>query len=158
MYSFANLSNKTKDFINVTACGFKPQVRNIGLANALAKYLVLPSSEVENQEEFFIDNCFTKVREDASAFNELCVIDVDTVISLAKQFWRLRYNALYQEERIYVNTLNATAMDFFGIGMVLSPEVCKTLSEEAKDCITATNGYFEVFKELNGIKINSNQF
>lgn len=148
MYSFANLNNQNKDFINRVAFLFKPEIRNIGLANAIAIGLVLPTSEVENPDEFYIDNCFTKAREDISIINEITVVDVETVLNLIKLFWKIRYNVLYQRERIYVNSQQTNAMDFFGLGMILPLNIYQVLADNSSACITASNGYTSIMKDV----------
>lgn len=83
----------------LASCGVDPVdqrcVASYAIAQAIANCLPLPSSPVENVENYYLMSLKTDASFKLGEFNEAVILDGQEAIEAIRSFWMLRYATLY---------------------------------------------------------------
>ena len=147
MYAVSKLTQDSQDFLNKVK-NDKPSL--IGLAKAIVQYKPIPTSEVEDIDQFYIDNHFIAVREAVGSVNEIIVIDTAFVIETAKALWKARaYAANPSKEKPYVLPGVSTPNDVFGFGQIIAPELNALIAQSAFEIMDSYLGFVKVMADIS---------
>lgn len=121
----------------------------IALGKILADKLVMPTSTVENVEEFYSNNCKDHYSDNLFYIIETAVIDLNKVEIYKRMFWFVRYNILHHS--FIYSSDNGGVSDFFGISRNMSPEDLATVNENIKKLSRLYNGFSVWFDEIDKV-------
>lgn len=151
MYNISKLSGESKVFLQNLPLVTKnnQDITVMSLAKAIANELTMPSGEVENSSEFYLQTTYITVREIASIINELVIIDLNRLQELVKMFWLVRYNVLFPRKKLFTLSSLITESYFLGYGSLLSTDIITFIQVNSGLLVTVTNGFSQLFSEIN---------
>ena len=121
---------------------------SIAAARAIANRLPLPSSKVEDLENYFSMTLKVDVLSTINVLNELFVIDCEKVTGLVENFYELRYSNLFPDEYFF-STKEMPLSGFFSMPKYL-PEV--VIDEIVKNISVVSFYFSNINKLLNEFK------
>jgi hypothetical protein len=117
----------------------------IGLA--LATVSPLPSSEVDSPASHFNLQVMMQASQVVSQFNENLVFDPKLALEYGREFWLVRYTALYPNSRpIYATEGNFFEVAF-GASAHIAPDRCKFLCEQKIAVLTLTSAAINIIRD-----------
>lgn len=137
------------------ALGLSSDTRSsaIALGKLLADALVIPSSEVDDIEKFYADNCKDKLSDNIFYIIESAVIDLNQVEYYKRLFWMLRYKTLYSKN-ILVNT-GSGFLDFIGISSSISKDELDYIETNSNKLTLLYNGFTKWYQEIDKIVLDN---
>lgn len=151
MFSVSKLSNDSKAFILKASVISKnsQEVMAMAAAKAISNELALPSSQVENPTEFYLNTVYSHAREIICCLNELIVIDVNRVQELIKTFWLVRYNIVFPRKKLFVTNAIVSESHFFGFSSQLSPADAIIIQVNTPALVALNNGFCQMICEMS---------
>lgn len=151
MYNSTKLSEDSLEFFQdlpAIARGDNELI-SIGVAKALANQLSIPSTQVSNPSDYFLQTNYALVRQAVSLINELCVLDLNRVQELTKLFWTVRYNIVYPRRKIFVSNQNSAESFFFGYGSLVPKNDAETIRQNVPILVNIFNGVAQAIFEVS---------
>ena len=150
MFLFTKLDKDAQKFISTMPS--MGSTRGLGVSIAIARVLSngasVPSSPVDDISSYYNQNVDASIYNNACTINELLVIDLEKVRTLAKQFYILRYAFLYPKE-VYALSADNTVEDFFGLSRHLGNEVFESIKNDRTLILYVQIKIIDVLKQLN---------
>lgn len=108
------------------------RIAAIAIGYACACNSALPSAEVENAQQHYINNVEPFAKRVISAFNEATVLDTASALEFARNFWLMRYDAIHKCPR-----METIPGDFFcsvfGVAKYFSEEAVAFANKNSKE-------------------------
>ena len=111
------LSDDSRNFLNSvnSAFGKDKNALLLALSKAIANRLTLPTSPVNDIEEYYIMSNLESVRKLIGTINEICILDIDSTQQLIKDFWVMRYKVVHGSNYLLsANTTHGVLASFMG--------------------------------------------
>ena len=152
MYNVSKLSSDSKQFLqNISSTSNNNQeVVLMAISKAVANELALPSSQVENPTEFYLNTVYTAVRNLISTINEMIVFDLNRAQEVIKTFWLVRYNILYPRKKLFLTNSVISESHFFGFSSLLSPTDATFIQQNTNLLLVVCNGFSQMISEIGG--------
>ena len=154
MFNVSKLSSDSKAFIQkaTTISKNSQEVMAMAAAKAISNELVLPSSQVENPVDFYLNTVYAHARDVICSLNELVVIDVNRVQELIKTFWLVRYNIVVPRKKLFVTNAVVSESHFFGFSSQLSPTDAVIIQVNTQALIALSNGFSQIIGETTSVE------
>lgn len=114
------------------AVQLRSKIAAYAIGYAIACNMALPSTEVENAQDYFRVNLEPLSKRVVSVFNEQILLDCNTACDMARNFWLLRYEAVHKCPR-----MDQIPGDFFssvfGVSRFFAPRDVEFLNEHASN-------------------------
>ena len=124
----------------------RSKIAAFAIGYASACNMALPSTEVENANDYFRLNLEPAIKRVVSTFNEQVLLDCQTACDMARNFWLLRYEAVHRCPR-----MDQVDGDFFasvfGVQRFFAPNDIAFLNENAPAINSLYNKACELVKE-----------
>jgi hypothetical protein len=147
MYAISKLTKESQDFLGSPAATGKTAY--IGLAKAIVNTLAVPTADVEDIAEFYIDNLSMNVRDVVGKVNELVIIDTGFVLDTVKALWKARTLCAFPskaEPIIFPGMCKPN--DVYGFGNCLTPEVEQLICDCPLEIMKAYATFSRVISEI----------
>ena len=93
---------------------------SLALARVLAFAVEIPSMKMEDLLGHYQDHCLPEITTKLNKINELVIVDFQTTLDLAYQFYMSRYYVVYPIDTVAAFNKETAVEDFFGISRGLS--------------------------------------
>lgn len=150
MFQITKLSKDSRDFISeLSLAGRSKELQtSLAVARVLANDLPLPSTPVESIASFYSFQCRIEVEGILNTINEICLVDVATILDYTSKFYSLRYNACNPSKTIMAFNKETALVDFFGISSTLDANAIKAITDEPNKMTELVNRFVTVKEEL----------
>lgn len=155
MSNIAILSKPSLDFITILSTGNKSKSKeaSIALGRVLAYKLDIPSTPIEDFNQYVNQTYISSLEKIVYNINELCVLDKELVKTYFIKLFNCRYNICHGND-VLVSTNPETALaDFFKISSNISSEDVKFISQNCILLMEYVNKFKHVVNDLE--KINN---
>lgn len=135
--------NKNTSFITFLASGLRPRKlsTSLAIAKAVADTLLIPSSDISDYDDFYNVSCANVVGSTLSIFNELVSLDIDTILSYTRKFWKVRVMSVYPPKRIFTSVAKDTPFIVFNIAAEFSKDDNRAMYVDYLD-------FFEIYNNV----------
>lgn len=151
--NITNLTEKQRQFLTFLSSNNKsrtPEV-SLSLGFAIATRLAIPSSPIEDLLLFFKTQHQISADSTIYAFNEITILDKESVLSYVQKFYQHRYNSIYPKQGMFALNKERGLIDFFGLSKTFSEVELSIISE---DPVTLTD-YINNFQSIiDTLKLN----
>lgn len=156
MYKSSIFTKETQGFIeSVLSSGSSYSlVFTLAVARAIANQVSLPTSRVEEYENFYNTTNRLSVMDKVNILNELFVVNFPLVEEYVKKFCMQRYTVLYPNEFLIVKDDKSGILDCFSIRRFFSEEALKTMQEQGKLLMVYTNEITKILTALTSHAAN----
>lgn len=150
MFQITKLSKDSRDFISeLSLSGRSKELQtSLAVARVLANDIPLPSAPVESITSFYSFQCRINVEDILNTINEICLLDVSTVLDYTIKFYKLRYDTCNPNKTIVALNKETAIVDFFGISSVIDDVAIKAISEDPIKITDLVNKFVIVKQEL----------
>ena len=150
MFQITKLSKDSRDFISeLSLVGRSKELQtSLAVARVLANDLPIPSTPVESIVSFYGFQCKVQVESILNTINEICLLDVSTVLDYTAKFYKLRYDACHPNKTVLALNKETAVVDFFGISSVIDASAIKTISEDPVKMTDLINKFVNIKQEL----------
>ena len=129
-----------------------PTLIKYALGKALSDQMAVPSSPIENIEEYFKNSAQTSNFEIMCVISELVPLDYEDMDQYIRMFWKLRYSLVH--DTLMKLSRENNAFDFFGIAHQLSIEQLTFINEHSVDLCRIYNKFINIINNINSAIIN----
>lgn len=152
MYTVTKLTNNSQTFVSELSLDGKSRrvETSIALARIIAMELTLPTSQVDDLQNYFNLQLRVDINSKVYQLNEIMSLDVKAVLDLVYKFYYYRYNVMAPTiGLISVNRSNAI-VDFFNISKSFDPETIRIIEENSIYITELTLKFNKLLTELQG--------
>jgi hypothetical protein len=150
MYQLSLLTDGSKKFLqealNVMTNNNKT---TIALAKVISDRLPMPSNEVDEVSQYFINSCLGMARAYVSQINEIRVIDMDKVLDLVRTFWDIRYKLINPKKNIYFIGGATIESHLYGYATSYNSSLVTAFENDTMGFVTFYNGLSGMLSDLN---------
>lgn len=116
-FAISKLGKSSQEFVSTMTRNAKSRslTASLALARVLANQLPLPSSPVDNIQQYYQVQCRIGVEGKLGTINELMLVDFKLVLEMVEKFFRLRYNMAHPPVTVFTFKAETAVEDFFGI-------------------------------------------
>lgn len=145
------LSDDSRNFLSSvnSAFGKDKNALLLALSKAIANRLTLPTSPVNDIEEYYIMSNLEAVRKLIGTINEICILDIDSTQQLIKDFWVMRYKVVHGSNYlISANTTHGVLASFMGFADAAGTVVVDTVANSGSAILNYLYNFNKVISEL----------
>ena len=145
------LSDDSRNFLNSvnSAFGKDKNALLLALSKAIANRLTLPTSPVNDIEEYYIMSNLESVRKLIGTINEICILDIDSTQQLIKDFWVMRYKVVHSSNYLLsANTTHGVLASFMGFADAAGTVVVDTVANSGNAILNYLYNFNKVISEL----------
>lgn len=145
------LSDDSRNFLNSvnSAFGKDKNALLLALSKAIANRLTLPTSPVNDIEEYYIMSNLESVRKLIGTINEICILDIDSTQQLIKDFWVMRYKVVHGSNYLLsANTTHGVLASFMGFADAAGTVVVDTVANSGNAILNYLYNFNKVISEL----------
>ena len=145
MRNLSLLSQESRNSLN-SILPINNDVVCIALAKVLADKMPLPTAPIDNVEELYTNIIKSSNFDIMWYIGEMLPLNYDMVEDNIRLFWKLRYELLHNSN--YKLTIGKNALDFFGIGFILSPVSITVIEENSEVLCFVYNRFINIVKDI----------
>ena len=153
MFTLSQIQGPARDALNLIMSS--PAVGRdkyaLCLSRVLADKLALPSSQVDNIDEFYGQTNSLRVDEVISNLNELMVVDIQLMRRLIRNFWMMRYSIAFPGNPQFGSCSADPVGCFIGYEFFVSPDLIARI-REVQDVQSVLNDCRLVIDALSQVK------
>jgi hypothetical protein len=131
----------------VQEVNLRKELLSFALGVCVARATPLPSSPVDDLNTNYNSFTLSSIKERVFAFNEQIIVDTDSSIITAKEYWTIRYNSAYP--KLDIPLMLSIGYDFYsvlvGVNTSVSEDTYKLVNENKMlvlDLINQINSMF----------------
>lgn len=117
----------------------RPKLIAIALGMYLGTTLSVPATSVTSPEIFYNETYFDNVSRLICDFNESIIVSRDLAGRFTKNIWKTRYNAFHPLSIDSYSITNSLVENIFGVGVFVSEEDRKLMTERQAELIVLFN-------------------
>lgn len=148
---YIKLSDDSRNFLNSvnSTFGKDKDALLLALSKAISNKLVLPTSPVNDIEEYYLMSNLESVRKIIGAINEICVLDIESTQQLIKDFWVMRYKVAHGNNYLLAaNTPHGVLASFMGFADATGFNVIDTIANSGNAIINYLYNFNKVISEI----------
>lgn len=152
MYNLSKLKPQTRSFLDqISTNATNQKLIDFCIAKAICDELSIPSSPVNNQDDYYTQFCALVASQLISDVNEIRVMDIETIKQHIKRFWKIRYNIVFPRKRVFLITECDGDEHFFGFSQYMSKDFDEAIDNNVSNTVFTLNGFYDLISDIKTV-------
>lgn len=150
MFQITKFCKDSRDFISLLSLNGKSRSLQVSIAlgRVLSNNLPLPTGPVDSIVSYYNLQYRNEIEQQVSVINEVCLLNVNTVLDYCLKFYAYRYNCANPDDVIIAVNKETALVDFFKLSSIFDNEAIKTIVENPVEMTDLVNKFNKIRDEL----------